>query len=63
MFLFANEDERYGYEVTNYCITFGTTEYPSCYNGAEIDTLEDLFSDDVCDSFPFGPPEDYTRIY
>lgn len=63
MFLFANGDERYGYEVTNYCITFGTIEYPSCYNGAGMDTLEDLFFDDVCDNFPFGLPEYYTRIY
>ena len=63
MFLFlGNDDSSYGYEVTNYCITFGTTEYPSCDNGA-INTLEDLFFDDVCDNFPFGPAEDYTRIY
>ena len=65
MFLFANGDERYGYEVTNYCVTYGTTDYPDCNNdtSGEMDTLEDLFFDDVCDNFPYGLPEYYTRIY
>ncbi len=63
IFLFANGDDRYGYEVTNYCVTYGSPDSASCPNAAGMDTIEDLFPDDICDNIPFGIPEDYTRIY
>tara|TARA_R110000796_G_scaffold246960_2_gene372087 strand:+ start:458 stop:874 length:417 start_codon:yes stop_codon:yes gene_type:complete len=56
IFLFAgNEGNRYGYEVTTECVTYGTSDFPMSCNGADV--IED------CDDITYGPFDDYTRIY